>query len=206
VRLDETALRRALALDVDARGAQRSMEPASRGDPPRGHEQREPRDAAALAYVFPRAGTVFLPLTLRRADLPEHRAQVSLPGGRPRPRESPWETALREAAEEIGLDPTLPRRVGALSPVYIPVTHTRLEVEVAWGPDPGVLDPDPREVERVVLVALSDLLDPQRRRVREHEIAGRRLPVPFYDVEGLFLWGATAMALAELVERLRRAA
>jgi 8-oxo-dGTP pyrophosphatase MutT (NUDIX family) len=173
------------------------------GPRPAGADTASPREAAALAYLFLRRGRYRLPLTLRRADLAEHRGQVSLPGGRPDPGETMWETALREASEEVGLDPALPRALGVLAPVYIPVTHTRLHVQVAIGPDPGPLVASPREVERIVEVGLDELLDPARRRTRPYEIAGRQLDVPYFDVGGLFLWGATAMALSELVERLR---
>ena len=61
----------------------------------------------------------------------------------------------------------------------------------------------PREVERIVIVRLDDLLDPARRRMRRREITGVAIDIPFFDVGDLFLWGATAMALSELVERLR---
>jgi 8-oxo-dGTP pyrophosphatase MutT (NUDIX family) len=184
--------------------AQRRMEPTSRGPRPPRADVETPRDAAALAYLFPREGRFLLPLTLRRPDLPEHRGQVSLPGGRPEAGEALWRTALREAEEEVGLHPALPEPLGVLAPVYIPITHTRLHVHLALGPDPGPLVANPREVERIVEVHLDELLDPARRRIRPLEIAGRLVDVPYFDVAGLFLWGATAMALSELVERVRR--
>ena len=77
-------LEAALALtDFDGRAAQRLLEPRSRGPRPTGAEEQPPREASALAFVFERDGALRLPLTLRTAELREHRGQVSLPGGRP---------------------------------------------------------------------------------------------------------------------------
>lgn len=203
--LSPDRLARALALgDVDARAAQRELEPAFRGPVGAGLGAGPPRPAASLAYLFPAAGAWWLPVTVRRDDLPEHRGQPCLPGGRPRGGETAWQTALREAEEEIGLDPAAVTPLGALAPVYIPPTHTDLTVCVGRGADPRPLRPAPGEVERLAVVALADLCDPRRRRERLERIAGRAVRVPYFDVEGLFLWGATAMALAELVARLRR--
>ena len=202
-------LRLALGLrSFDGRAAQRLVEPVRRGDPPDRARSSEPRRAGALAYVFERGGGLRLPFTVRRPDLPEHRGQVSLPGGRPLPGESLQRTALREAREEIGLDLTrFPasgvEHLGELVPVFIPVTHTWLHVHVVLGPDPGELEACPREVERIVVVRLDDLVDPARLRERRITIGDVPIDVPFFDVDGLFLWGATAMAVAELVERLR---
>lgn len=203
--LDERVLRRALALPgFDGRGAQRRMEPASRGRPPRGVEPSDaPRDAAALAYVFEEAGHLRMPLTVRDEGLREHRGQVSLPGGRPEPDEPLLGTALREAEEEIALDVAGAEVLGTLHPVHIPVTHTRLHVHVALGPAPVRLVPQAGEVARIEIVRLAELLDPARRKHRRLAIAGRDVEVPYFDVADLFLWGATAMALSELVERLR---
>lgn len=187
----------------DARAAQRAMEPAFRGEPPPAARLAAPREAAALLYLFRGRDGLRLPLTLRRDDLPEHQGQVSLPGGRPEAGEPLWDTALREAAEEIGLAVPGLVRLGALEPVYIPVTHTRLHVHVAYGPDPGDLVPSDREVARLVHVRVLDLVDPSRRRVGVRAIRGREVTVPWFDLEGLDVWGATAMALAEFAERFR---
>ncbi len=198
-------LRAALALDdFDGRAAQRILEPVSRGPRPAGSGGREPRDAAALAFVFERDDVLHLPLTLRTAELREHRGQVSLPGGRPHGDETLWETAVREAEEEIGLPTGVGEPLGQLTPVYIPVTHTRLHVHVAHGSDPGPLRANPGEVERVEVVPLHAFLDPARRKRRNLWIHDRDIDVPYVDVADLFLWGATAMALSELAERLRR--
>ena len=190
---------------LDGRAAQRPFEPIRRGRPRRELAGGPLRDAAALAYVFERDGRLQLPLTVRQDDLPEHKGQVSLPGGRPEGAESLVETALREAEEEIGLAVAGLEPLGRLAPVTIPVTHSRLHVFVATGPDPAPHTPESREVAAIVDVTLDQLVDPDRRRLRTIEIEGHAVDVPFFDVEGLFLWGATAMALSELVTRLRLA-
>jgi 8-oxo-dGTP pyrophosphatase MutT (NUDIX family) len=161
------------------------------------------RDAAALAYVFERSGELHLPLTLRHGGLRHHRGQVSLPGGRPDPGETLFQTALREAEEEIALKIEGLEALGTLHPVNIPVSHSRLHVHVAHGPAPDQLVPNPGEVERIEIVSLAQLLDPGRRKWRRIQISGREIDVPYFDVAGLFLWGATAMALSELAERIR---
>ncbi len=181
------------------------MEPRRRGTPRPEISGGPPRPASALAYVFAREGRLLLPVTVRQPDLPEHKGQVSLPGGRPHPEESSWDTALREAEEEIGLDVPAVEPLGPLAPVWIPVTNTELTIHVAIGPDPGTLVPCPREVERIELVSLDDLVDPARRAARPLTIEGRTIDVPYFDVNGLFLWGATAMGLSDLAWRLEQA-
>jgi len=198
-------LQAAFALaDFDGRAAQRHLEPTFRGAPPAAFAELDARDAAALLYAFPTDEGLHFPLTLRREDLREHRGQVSLPGGRPHADESLWETAVRESHEEIGLDPTLPKSIGRLAPVYIPVTHTRLHVHVAVGPAPGDLVAQPEEVADIAVVALGALLDESKRRSEVRTILEREVNVAFIELADWKVWGATAMALSELAERLRR--
>ncbi len=202
--IPERALRQALALSgFDGRGAQRLMEPVTRGAPPPRASTQAPRDAAALAFVFPRQDELHLPITLRVKSLREHSGQVSLPGGRPEDGETLPQTALREAHEEIALPPDGIEILGVLEPVYIPVTHTRMFVHVALGPEPARLVPSPAEVTRIELVPLGHLLDPARRRNTQRTIGGRAIDTPYFDLAGLEVWGATAMALSDLAERLR---
>jgi len=204
-RLAPADLRAAMALPgFDGRAAQRVLEPVWRGPRPPGAEAQPPRDAAALAYLYEADGRLQLPLTVRRADLRTHKGQVSLPGGRPEPGETLVQTAWREAQEEIALDVAAPEQLGVLAPVPIAVSHTTLHVHVALGPAPAQLVPQPSEVARIVVVPLEDLLQPGNLGQRVIETHGREIEVPWFDVGGLFLWGATAMALSELVERLRQ--
>jgi 8-oxo-dGTP pyrophosphatase MutT (NUDIX family) len=202
-------LRRALALvSFDGRAAQRPLEPLFRGVPPSALRDAPARDAAALLYVWPSVDGLCFPLTLRREDLAEHRGQVSLPGGRPDPGEDTWQTALREAREEVGLEGVElegadVERLGVLAPVHIPVTHTHLHVCVALGPAPQAWRPAPSEVARLVHAPLERLLDPAARAHVVRRVRGADLEVPVLHLGGLEVWGATAMALSELAERLR---
>lgn len=201
--IDLPLLQRALALDgFDAPAAQRRMFPEPGGRRPDPAESRALRPASALLYVYPREGRLTFPLTLRREHLTEHKGQVSLPGGRPEPGESSWETAVREASEEIGLPQDLPQALGALHPVYIPVTHTRLVVHVAAGPEPETLEAEPGEVAALGHATLDELLDPRVRRRERWTREGRELTVPSFVLAGWTVWGATAIALSELAERL----
>jgi 8-oxo-dGTP pyrophosphatase MutT (NUDIX family) len=205
-RIDLDRLRRALRLaGVDPEVARGPMVPARRGAAAGVPPGTPWRDAAALAYVFAADGALRFPLTLRRDDLPEHRGQVSLPGGRPRPGEDLRATALREAGEEVGLPAVEPEWLGVLAPVTIPHTHTRLHVHVACGPDPRPLVPQPSEVARILFASLDDLVDPALRACAVRRIDGQQVSVPCFVLDGLEVWGATAIALQDLAHRLAAA-
>jgi 8-oxo-dGTP pyrophosphatase MutT (NUDIX family) len=160
-------------------------------------------DAAVLVPVYgwpEEPGVVF---TERRADLRRHAGEISFPGGRQDERDAGFAaTALREAEEEIGLDPEAVEVVGALSPTTTFATGYRIHAFVGLIPDPGELDlePSPDEVETVLAYSL-DLL---REGYAMRRLVRRGVPIhtPTYEVEGQMIWGATARILGDLLGRL----
>jgi 8-oxo-dGTP pyrophosphatase MutT (NUDIX family) len=157
------------------------------------------RQAAALLLIFARADRPHVVLTLRASHLPHHADQVSLPGGRVEPDETPEAAALREAYEEIGVSPEAVRIVGALTPVHIPVSGFTLHVVVGVAMEPPVFRPEPAEVAQVLEVPLDALTDPACLKRSTWTRDGRALDVPYFDVLGHHVWGATAMALCEFL-------
>lgn len=165
-----------------------------------------PREAAALLLLYPSDGELWLPLTVRSARLTTHRGEVSLPGGGADPGDDgPAGTALREAWEELGVEPANVEVLGALTPFYIPPSNNRLTTVVGLSVGVPALRPDPDEVEAAFSVPLRALLDPATVQEEVWERRGAELRVPFYALEGYKVWGATALLLSELVARLRRA-
>jgi 8-oxo-dGTP pyrophosphatase MutT (NUDIX family) len=171
-------------------------------DPPPGVT---PREAAALLLLYPSAGELWLPLTVRSARLTTHKGEVSLPGGGADPEDGgPVQTALREAWEELGIAPDTVEVLGALTPFYIPPSNNRLTPVVGLSQGQPELRPDPKEVEEVFSVPLATLLDPATVREEVWERRGIQMRVPFFAVAGHKVWGATALLISELVARLRR--
>jgi len=157
------------------------------------------KDAAVLVPLFRHPLTAVF--TERRADLSRHAGEISFPGGRQdHPDEDLRSTALREAEEEIGLDPAGVELVGALPPVGTFVTGYRvfpfvglIEPGQAWRPQAS-------EVAQVLEFPLADL-------IRGHEMQrllrkGVPIKTPTYTVDGHFVWGATARIVQSLLERL----
>lgn len=160
------------------------------------------RRAAALLLLFVKDERPHVVLTLRASHLPHHADQVSLPGGRIEAGESPEAAALREAHEEIGLDRAAVRTLGELTPVHIPVSGYTLHVIVGVTAPAPVFTPDAGEVADVIEAPLADLMSPSCLRREHWRREGRDLDVPFFAVAGHRVWGATAMALCELLSVL----
>jgi 8-oxo-dGTP pyrophosphatase MutT (NUDIX family) len=170
-----------------------------------------PEEAAAMDAPGHKDAAVLVPLsrepltavfTERRADLRRHAGEISFPGGRQdHPEEDLRETALREAHEEIGLDPGSVELVGALPPVGTFVTGYRIF------PFVGLIEPgqtfrlQATEVEQVLEFTLAELVEGQemQRLIRK----GVPIKTPTYTVDGHLVWGATARIVESLLERLR---
>jgi 8-oxo-dGTP pyrophosphatase MutT (NUDIX family) len=143
-------------------------------------------------------GLVF---TERRRDLRRHAGEVSFPGGRQDPGEDLLETALREANEEIGLSPANVEIAGALPPVSTFVTSYKVHPFVGLIEAGLHFEPNPDEVESVIVASLDDLIAGYERR----RMMPRGIPIKTdtYLVGDSLIWGATARILGELLERLR---
>jgi 8-oxo-dGTP pyrophosphatase MutT (NUDIX family) len=164
-------------------------------------------NAGVLAVLFEEEGEARLILTRRSSSLRTHRGQVSLPGGRLHEGEDPGAAALREAHEEIALEPSLVTQVGWMHPVLTMVSASLILPLVASVPTRPHLVPSPAEVERIFDVTLSELADPsvfheERWRIPGRTIAGTdddSFPVWFFEASGEMIWGATARMLYELL-------
>jgi 8-oxo-dGTP pyrophosphatase MutT (NUDIX family) len=155
--------------------------------------------ASVLVPLHEEGGVVSVLLTLRRHDLRHHAGQVSFPGGRVEPGEGLLEAALREAQEEIGLDPSRALVLGRLSETVVLQSAYRLTPWVASVPYPYPYAAAPREVEAIWHVPLTALLVPGIHRIERRLAYGLEVDVHHYDVEGRTIWGATARILSELL-------
>lgn len=157
------------------------------------------RHAAALLLLFPGLRGTTVPLTRRRADLPQHPGQVSLPGGAIDAGESADAAALRETREELGVTADGVRLIGALSPLWVPVSNFVVHPFVGVADKAPAFEPHPGEVDALVEAPLSLLLDAASVKWTRWDRRGRDVDVPYFDVDGHVVWGATAMILGEFV-------
>jgi 8-oxo-dGTP pyrophosphatase MutT (NUDIX family) len=160
-------------------------------------------DAAVLLPLYGWPDEPGLIFTERRADMRRHAGEISFPGGRHDLGDADFEqTALREAQEEIALDPDGVTIVGALPPVSTFVTGYRIQpfVGLIDPPESLSLDPNPSEVETVLAFSLDRL----RVGYEMRRLVRRGVPIhtPTYEVEGQLIWGATARILGNFLKRV----
>lgn len=196
-------LRQALQAPLPGLDAQLRLAPHPRTGWDPHHVPPGLRDAAALVLIYPEAGLPHVPLTVRGGGLRHHKGQVSLPGGAVDAGESIEQAALREAAEEVGVDPAGVNTLGRLTPLHIPVSGFLLHPVVGVAARRPSFRPHAGEVARLLEVPVETLRHPAvvRRETRQLRRGGRLVDVdvPYFDVEGEKVWGATAMVLAELM-------
>ena len=162
----------------------------------------ELRRAAGLLLLYPVAGAPYVLLTVRAGALARHGGQVSLPGGGGEPSESIHDAALRETLEECGVAPASVEVLGGLTPIQIPVSRFLLYPVIGVASDQPAFRLDTGEVARVVEASLTALTNPANLGRRRQTRDGLDIDVPYFDVSGTEVWGATAMILSEFLHLL----
>jgi 8-oxo-dGTP pyrophosphatase MutT (NUDIX family) len=157
--------------------------------------------AAVLAPIYERDGELHAVFIRRHAGLRLHAGQISFPGGRPEDGDSDLAaTALREAHEEIGLDPSAVTLIGALAPTPTIVTDIAIHPLVGVIERPDWWLPAAAEVDAVLEAPLRALASTHH--VITVERNGLRLPTDAYTIGGDTIWGATGRILTDLLVRL----
>ncbi|MFZ4720773.1 MAG: NUDIX hydrolase [Ilumatobacteraceae bacterium] len=157
------------------------------------------RPSAVLALFTDGPDGAEVLLTRRAMHLSNHRGEVSFPGGRLEPGETYVAAALREADEEVGLDPALVTVVGRLQPISTYVSRSWIVPVVGWVADRPALDLRPAEVDRVMWVPLRELTLPGTFREEWWPTVSGDRPIFFFELDDETVWGATARMLHQLL-------
>jgi 8-oxo-dGTP pyrophosphatase MutT (NUDIX family) len=186
-------------------GLRRSNDARSRGDHdlnPDMYPGATLTSAAVLVPIVTRPEGLTVLFTLRTSNLSAHAGQISFPGGRVDPADrDESRAALREAEEEIGLEPSKVRLIGRLD-TYLTRTGFRIHPAVGLVSPPLALRPDPREVAEIFEAPLDFIIDPGNRRCDSRIYRDRERffwAIPFGQ---RYIWGATAGMLVNLSELL----
>ncbi len=166
-------------------------------------ESRPLRQAAVLIPLYVRGKGLWTLFTKRTDMVEHHKGQISFPGGGKSDRDANlWETATRETEEEIGVPRASVRILGVLPKLE---TVTDFEVSPFVGAIPYPIDFAPRagEVESIIEVPMSYLLDPMVVEERAVKWKGRDVKTLVYHYRGHAIWGATARILADLLAAMR---
>jgi 8-oxo-dGTP pyrophosphatase MutT (NUDIX family) len=163
-----------------------------------------PRVSAVLAPLFEEDGETRVVLTRRAATLTSHQSEVSFPGGRVDPGESLVDAALREAWEEVGLDPALVEVIGTLTPLTTYTSAALVNPFVGVLPGRAQLRANPAEVDLVFDMALAELLADGVHRSEHWGLAGENRELHFFELPGDIVWGATGRLLWELLVKVTR--
>lgn len=159
------------------------------------------RPAAVLVGLIDRGDDYAVLLTLRPETMASHAGQVAFPGGRVEPGETRLQAALREAHEEVGVDPATVRVLGQ-SDAYLTGTGFAISPFVGILPPDFVPVPHAREVADVFETPLSFLMDAANHERHEREFRGALRAYYAMPHNGRYIWGATAGMIKALYDRL----
>jgi 8-oxo-dGTP pyrophosphatase MutT (NUDIX family) len=160
--------------------------------------------AAVLIPLFKKNGEYYVLLTRRTDKVRHHKGQISFPGGRQDPGEDFLATALREAKEEMGIEEKDVRILGELDDMCTVASDFCISPFVGLIPYPYPFHANPQEIEEIIEVPLSILMDESKFRQELQMRNGEPLQVYFYQHDEHTIWGATARILKQLMDLISK--
>jgi 8-oxo-dGTP pyrophosphatase MutT (NUDIX family) len=165
----------------------------------------ELKNAGVLILLYPHGGLVYTVFIKRTEYEGVHSGQVSLPGGMFEEKDgSLMNTALREANEETGIDISSVTIIGKLTPLHIPVSNVNVHAFVGVTDSRPVFIHEPAEVQYLIEESLDELLNEVNHKTRAMTLFGNEVVVPYFDIRGNHIWGATAMIISEFSEIFKK--
>lgn len=163
------------------------------------------KEGGVLILLYENKGIPHIVFMQRTEYEGVHSGQISFPGGgREDTDHSIEETALREAKEELAIEPAEVDIIGKLSDLYIPPSNFLVTPVIAAAKKEPRFIPEPAEVARIIELGLEDLLDEENLKYETITISSQlSMKVRCYCLDGLVIWGATAMILTEFLDILR---
>lgn len=162
------------------------------------------RQGAVLILLFPFRGNVYVSLIKRPTYDGVHSGQIAFPGGKVEPKDTTiLETALREALEEVNIDPEIVESATQLTPIYIPPSNILVTPFLAFSRDIPNFKADPSEVDDILFLPIDELWNHEIKKIGDFYSSNYLIKnYPYYDFSIGKVWGASAMILAELEQVL----
>jgi 8-oxo-dGTP pyrophosphatase MutT (NUDIX family) len=186
-------------IDIESWSVDELIAPVAATSAPHVPTFPDARNSAVLMLLADGPHGAEVLFTRRSMEMRNHKGEISFPGGRCDPDERPVETALREAKEEVGLDPALPTIVGELSHLSTVVSKSYIVPVVATLDVRIELEPQTMEADRVMWTPIADLVRPGTYHRERWGLAPLDRPLHFFHLDDETVWGATAHMLVDLL-------
>lgn len=190
-------LKTRLQLPLPGKEAQYLLAPSYRS----GMDEQGPRKkAGVILLLYLKNNEIHFPLTERPVYNGAHSGQISFPGGQVDPSDKTTiDTALRECEEEIGIKASKIEVIGELTSLFIPASKFEVFPLIGFLREAPVFIPQVEEVASIIEVPLSLILSENCIEYKKVEFNGLEESIPYYNIFGKMVWGATAMMLSEFI-------
>jgi len=163
------------------------------------------KQSSVLLLLYPEGEQIYICLIKRPSTMRHHPGQISFPGGKVEKEDLSAEmAALREAQEEVGIDPSFIEIIGKLSEIYVEVSRFSIHPFLAWADHKPEFLINTDEVDELILFPIMDFVANETILETELDTFSGRLRVKYYPFNSEMIWGATAMILSELIEILKK--